>query len=367
MAIRVLHVVTDLNRGGLETLLMNYYRQINKKQIQFDFLTHRRYLGDYGPEAVCLGSTIYHLRRLNPFSKVYRKELSLFFANHPQYQIVHVHQDCMSSIILKAAAQHGVPVRIAHSHSSSQDKNLKYPIKLFYRHFIPRYSTHRMACSKEAGDWMFEGADYQILNNAVDSQAYAFSPQTRARIRALFKIPDDVKVIGHVGRFSEVKNHAFLIDVFDAFQKKIPAMLMLVGDGNLRADIEQKVNALGLRDKVIFTGVRNDVAELLQAMDVFAFPSLYEGLPMTLVEAQAAGLPCVISERVPIECGITDLVRQLSLGEGAQRWAEQLISAADNTRRNTSEEIKAAGYDIASNAKWLEEFYTQINDSIEKK
>ena len=354
---RVLHVVTHMNRGGLETMLMNYYRHMDREQVQFDFLTHREYNGDYGEEIEKLGGRIFHLPKLNPFSPKYRRALHTFFREHPEYKVVHVHQDCLSSIILKEAEYCRVPVRIGHSHSSSQDKNISYPIKIFYRQFIPRYATHLFACGENAGRWMFSAAPFSVINNAIDAYEYTFSDEKRQLERNQLGVRSEEILIGHVGRFSEPKNHKFLLSSFFEIQKKSPAKLLLVGDGELRSEIENQARQLGIRGRVIFTGVRSDVADLLQAMDVFIFPSLYEGLGIVAVEAQAAGLPCLISERVPLECKVTDLVEQLPLSDGAERWADAAIRMARTERKDTFEQIKAAGYDIHESAKKLQKFY----------
>lgn len=358
--IRVLQVVTHMRRGGLETMLMNYYRQIDRTQIQFDFLTHREYEGDYDDEIRKLGGIVYHLPVLNPFSPGYKRTLGAFFDRHPEYQIVHVHQDCLSSVILKVAKQHGVKVRIAHSHGASQIKDIKYPIKLFYRQFIPRYATSLMACGEEAGNWMFQGAEFTVLNNAINAKAYRYQTAVREEQRKKWGIAPGELLAGHVGSFSPPKNHPFLFEVFREIQKKVPAKLILVGRGTLQPEFEKKVAEMGLSDKVIFAGLRSDVPDLLQAMDVFVFPSHYEGLSVALMEAQAAGLPCLISEKVPIECKKTDLVRQLPLSAGAEQWADAAIAAADTPRRDTYAEIRDAGFDIAENAKWLEQIYKEM-------
>lgn len=358
--LRVLQVVTHMNRGGLETMLMNYYRNIDRSRIQFDFLTHREYDGDYGDEIKTLGGIIYHMPRLNPFSIKYKKMLNDFFDNHKQYQIIHVHQDCMSSVILKIAKQHGVKVRIAHSHNSSQDKDYKFPIKMYYRTQIAKYATDLFACSKAAGEWMFGNSKFIVLNNAIDAKKYIFNQTKRDTIRKILGIDKNELLIGHVGRFCNQKNHMYLIDIFYMIQKKVPAKLILVGDGELRTKIEEKVVSYNLKDEVIFTGIRSDVADLMQAMDVFIFPSNYEGLPVTMIEAQASGLPCLISGKVPIECKITDLVYQSPLSQSADVWADTAIRFVKTERRNTYENIKEAGFDIEKNSEWLQDFYLRI-------
>ncbi len=355
--IRVLHIVTYMDRGGLETMLMNYYRHMDRQQVQFDFLVHRDFQADYDAEILALGGKIYRFPRLVPWSPGYRKKLTAFFRDHPEYRIVHVHQDCLSAVALECAKNAGVPVRIAHSHSSSQDKNLKYLIKLWYRRFIPRYATDLLACGREAGDWMFSGAAYQILNNAIDTQLYGFDPALRAQVRRDLGLGEDF-TLGLTARFAPAKNHEFLLEVFARVCDRLPrARLLLVGDGPLRQDLERKIRDLGLQDRVILTGVRTDVPALLQAMDAFVMPSRYEGLGLAVVEAQAAGLPCFISNFVPIECKKTDLVRQLPLDASPETWAEEILKARGNVRPQTGSQIAVAGFDIHTNAQNLQEFY----------
>lgn len=355
--IRILHVVTYMGIGGLETMLMNYYRYIDRSKIQFDFLVHRQERWEYDDEIESLGGRIYRIRKLNPFSYLYKKQLKDFFTNHPEYKIIHVHQDCLSSIILKQAKKCGIPCRIAHSHSSNQDKNFKYIIKLYYRQLIPRYATELMACSQEAGEWMFQNNRFSVMNNSINVKQYTYNRKTRERIRKSLNIWNDEIVVGHVGRLENPKNHTFLLDIFHVICKKLHSKLIIVGDGSMKDQIERKIKTLGIQDSVIMTGIRTDIADLLQAMDVFVFPSLYEGLPLTLIEAQASGLPCVISDKVPIECKKTELVQQVSLNDTAEYWAMKSIEMSKMKRENTYEQIKNAGFDINENAAELQKYY----------
>lgn len=356
--IRVLQVVTYMGRGGLETMLMNYYRNIDRNKVQFDFLVHRDFEADYDKEILALGGKIHHISRLIPWSKGYKNELCRFFKEHSEYKIVHVHQDCLSSVALQCAEECGVPVRIAHSHNSNQDKNLKYPIKRHYMKKIPDYATDLFACGKEAGKWMFGNHEFRVLPNAIDTSRYIFTESIRNEVRKELSIADEF-VIGHIGRFNPQKNHDFLIDIFSQIKKqKSNAKLLLVGDGDEISNIKNKVQKLQLNNSVIFTGVRTDVNRLLQAMDVFVFPSLYEGFPVTMVEAQASGIPCIISDKVPDECIITEgLVDVKSLSDSSEKWAECILSKKEVKRRNVSDDIIKSGFDIKSAAKWLEEFY----------
>ena len=355
--VRVLHVVTSMNRGGLETMLMNYYRHIDREKVQFDFLEHREERSIYDDEIESLGGRIYRLPRLVPWSKRYLSALNCFFDEHTEYKVAHVHQDCLSSVILKVAMQHNVPVRVAHSHSASQDKNLKYPIKLWYKRTIPKYATNLFACGKDAGDWMFSGAPFQIINNAIDVAAYTYTTTKRQRIRSQLGLKDKL-TIGHVGRFSQPKNHPFLLEVFATLLRKEPnAALLLVGGGKDMPKIQAKAHTLGIAEHVRFLGVRSDVADLMQAMDVFVFPSLYEGLGIVLIEAQAGGLPCVVSDTIPQEAYLTDLVTAEKLSSSTEKWTEKILEKRDFPRTDRRAEIAAHGFDITTEAVKLQEFY----------
>ena len=356
--VRILQVVTHMERGGLESMIMNYYRHIDREKVQFDFLVHRQERAAFDDEIESLGGRIYRLPRLVPWSKNYLAALNRFFDEHSEHKIVHVHQDCLSSVILKIAAQHNVPVRVAHSHSANQDKNLKYPIKLWYKRGIPKYATDLFACGKGAGDWMFGGASYQIINNAIDVVACAYNPTKRQEMRRQLGLENGF-TIGHVGRFNQPKNHPFLIDIFAALLKKEPnAVLLLAGGGEDMPKIQAKVQALGVAEHVRFLGVRSDVADLMQSMDVFVLPSLYEGLPVTMVEAQAAGLPCIISDKVPPECILTEgLVDVLPLSAEPEIWAAKILEKKNLPRTDRRNEIAAHGFDITTEAVKLQEFY----------
>lgn len=358
--VRILQVVTHMERGGLESMIMNYYRHIDREKVQFDFLVHRQERAAFDDEIESLGGRIYRLPRLVPWSKNYLAALNRFFDEHSEHKIVHVHQDCLSSVILKIAAQHNVPVRVAHSHSANQDKNLKYPIKLWYKRGIPKYATNLFACGKGAGDWMFGGASYQIINNAIDVVACAYNPTKRQEMRRQLGLENEF-TIGHVGRFNQPKNHPFLLDIFAALLRKEPnAVLLLVGGGEGMSKMQEKAQELGIAKHVRFLGVRSDVADLMQAMDVFVFPSLYEGLPVTMVEAQAAGLPCIISDKVPPECILTEgLVDIMLLSASPEAWAAKILKKKNLPRIDRRSEIAAHGFDITTEAVKLQKFYLE--------
>lgn len=359
--IRVLHVVTSMDVGGIETMLMNYYRHIDRSRLQFDFLVHRSARGAYDDEIESLGGRIYRLPRLNPFGVKYRQRLQQFFFEHSNYRIVHSHLDCMSAIPLKAAKKAGIPVRIAHAHSSNQDKNLRLILKQIYKHFIAQEATELFACSAEAGRWMFGIAEFTVFSNAIDASKYTYSPAIRDEVREELGIIAPC-VIGHVGRFSAVKNQKFLIEILASMKKKGKnAQLLCVGQGTTMEAVQMRAKELGVADGIVFPGVRGDVHRMMQAMDVFVMPSLYEGLPLVLVEAQAAGLPCVISDKVPIECDKTGLVKQVALSATADVWAEEIEKSCSQVIRwNTLAEVQSAGFDVVENAKWLEGHYRAL-------
>lgn len=356
--VRVLHIVTHMNRGGLETMIMNYYRQVDRNQLQFDFLVHRQEEAAYDEEIRQMGGRIYHIRKLNPLSRSYWWELNHFFEKHPEYKIVHSHLDCMSSVPLKAAMLHGVPVRIAHSHSSNQDRDVKYLIKNIYKRNIKKYATKLFACSLNAGEWMFCTHDFEVLPNAIDVKKFSFDQDIRNWIRSALQIEDKFALV-HVGRFSKVKNHEFLINIFCELLKILPeSRLILVGSGGERfLEIKEKIHRLGLDEFVLLVGIRTDVNEILQGMDAFVLPSLYEGLPVSVIEAQSSGLMTFISDKVPIECKKTELVRQISLHDTPSKWAFEIKKAKGASRNNTYESMVRSGFDIVENARRLEHFY----------
>ena len=367
--VRVLHIVTNMDRGGLETMLMNYYRHIDRSKVQFDFIEHRMERAAYDDEIESLGGRIYRLPRLNPLSVHYYRALDSFFKKHPEYIIVHSHLDCMSAYPLHAAKKAGVPVRIAHAHSTYQDRDWKLIFKSISKRWIRYFVTDLFACSKAAGKWMFGTTNVNVLPNAIDVSKYVFNSTIREEIRKELNLGSTF-VVGHVGRFSTVKNHTFLLDVFKALTTSCPyARLLLVGDGEIRKEMENKAVALGIRDKVLFTGVRADVDRLLQAMDVFVFPSLYEGLPVTMVEAQARGLPCLISEKVPLECILTkDLVEVVSLSVSPEEWANIILAMRNIVYNDQHLEIAERGFDITIEAIKLQKFYlNKVNDICKKK
>lgn len=357
---RVLHVVTIMNRGGIETMIMNLYRAIDRNKIQFDFLVHRNDIGDYDDEIKSLGGQIYKIGAIRPWNYLqYFKSLDNFFGKNHTYQAVHSHIQENSGFALKYAAKYNIPIRIAHSHSTLTRIDYKYPFRVFAKRYLNKYATAKFSCGKEAGDSLFgKNGKYYLFNNSIDSSCFTYNLSARAQMRKNLNIDENTFVIGNVARLNKYKNQTFAIDVFAKLIETEPnALLILVGEGEMKETLKQKVQNLKLENKVILLGLRKDIHNLLQAFDVLLFPSIFEGLPVSLIEAQAAGLPCILSDTIDNKTAITPNVKFVSLSASIQTWVETLLSFNNFVRQDTSEYIIKANYDIHNNAKWLTKFY----------
>lgn len=374
--IRVLQIVTSMEVGGIEVLLMNLYRHMDRTQVQFDFLLHRPQETYFEKEILSLGGRIFRVPPINPLRhRAYLKALDEFFMGHSEHKIVHAHNNAFSMYVLRAAKKASVPVCIAHSHIS--DVSIAWLKRFFYnycRKRINNYADFRVACSNKAGEWLYGksiigGKQFHILHNSIEYDKFSYSDAARDEMRTSLGVESKI-VIGHVGRFNNQKNHSFILKIFKEIIRIYPdALLLLIGEGKLREKVERQAQLLKLEHSVRFLGIRSDVSQLMQAMDIFVIPSLFEGFPVTLVEAQAAGLPCVVSDTVSSEVAITSLVEFVSLSKSPQEWAEVVLEKANTTeRRDYSEEVKKAGYDAVENAKWLQEFYlARHREALERK
>lgn len=362
--IRILQVVNDMQRAGLETVIMNYYRSVDRDKIQFDFLMHRPERSDYDDEIESMGGKIYRAPRLYPqHYPAYFKYMKEFFKEHPEYTIVHSHIDAMSYLPLLAAKKAGIPVRIAHSHSTLIDKDFKLPLKLFFRKMLPSVTTHFCTCGDKAGEFLFPKKTCHWVPNAIDAKKFLYSKEIRSEKRKELNLSDEL-VIGHVGRFCYPKNHSFLIDIFSEICKiESNVKLMLVGVGEKMEEIQEKVKELNLEEKVVFLGKRTDVAELYQAIDLFLMPSLFEGVPVVGVEAQFAGVSCVFSDKVPTEVGFSEEVKFISLNKSAKEWAEEVVNVlrVSKERETKSKQQLESAYNIENAKKILEEYYMSLN------
>lgn len=350
--IRVAHIIGKWVGGGVESVVMNYYRHIDRSKIQFDFICDNDSTDIPYNEIEELGGRVI---LIPPYQKVisYHKELKKVL-REGNYKIVHSHINTLSVFSLCAAKAAGVPVRIAHSHSTTNPKEWKKNLlKQMLRPLSKIFATDYFCCSELAGRWLFGDKTYDegkvyLLNNAIDTEKFKFNEEVREKVRKELNIDEDIFVVGHIGRFVEQKNHTFLIDIFNEVHKVKPnSKLMLVGQGPLKETVEEKVNRLGLSDSVLFLGQRNDVNELYQAMDVFVLPSLYEGLPVVGVEAQAAGLPCVFSSDMTSETKILVDTIFLPIKGCITEWQNNVLNINSILQRsNSGKELRTKCFDI---------------------
>ena len=368
--IRILHVLGGVGLGGAESRIMDIYRHIDKDKVQFDFLVHQTKKGYYEEEIESLGGRIYRVPRFKLYNILtYRKALREFFSanrrfasSNLQFELVHGHMTSTASIYLPIAKKCGIPVTVAHARSAGVDKGVKGIITRLLRRPLRKKCDYMFACSMLAAEAVFgknnaKNGRVTIVPNAIDAKLFMYDEEVRNRIRQKLSLEDKF-VIGHVGRFHYAKNHEYLLAVFEEIAKqREDARLLLLGEGERMEEMKEKAAALGIADKVLFAGNQKEVWEYYQAMDFFLFPSRFEGLPGTVVEAQSAGLRCLISDTIAEEVKITELVMVHSIEEEPEKWAEYVLSHDKYERKNRYEQIVAAGFDVKAQAKWYEQFY----------
>jgi glycosyltransferase involved in cell wall biosynthesis len=366
--VRVLHAVGAMNRGGVETWIMHLVRHFDPNRVRIDVVVHSADRGEYDAELAERGCRVLrcpHLRRPIRYGGEFRRLLR----DRGPYDVVHSHLHHFAGLQLRLARRAGVPVRIAHSHLDSRaaDSNASWPRRLYLglmRRWIEKHATVRLAASRQAGEALFGSRmSWQTLYCAVDFDPFE-TPADRASILGELGLPPDSLALCHVGRFAEQKNHAFLVRIAaEVFARESRARLVLIGDGPLRPEIERDVHELGIADRVRFLGSRPDVPRVLTAMDAFLLPSRFEGLPLVGMEAQAAGLPTIVSDAVTPEVDIVPgLVERIALSESAAVWAERTIAAARRfrsapERRQALESARRSPFDIRQGAHRLEEVY----------
>jgi len=354
-------MIAALEMGGSQALVMNLYRNIDRQRIQFDFVLDHPERDDYAAEVEALGGRIFTVPRFHGNVAEICRAWDVLFTQHPEYRVLHSHVRSYASLYLPVAKGHGVKT-IVHSHSTSNGSGPSALVKAALQYPLRYQADVLMSCTREAGVWLFgeracRSEKFFLLPNAVDVDKFSCNEQVRQEYRRRLGL-DGKLVIGHVGRFHQAKNHGFLLEAFGLLHSRRPdSVLLLVGDGELRREIEEKIAALGLTESVILTGNRTDVAELMQAMDLLAFPSRWEGLPVTLVEAQAAGLPCLVSERVTGEIDLSPLVQRLPIDSPA-RWAEAMAEPA--VRQDVRQSIADAGFEIKESVKRLSALYEKL-------
>lgn len=361
--LRVAHIIGDMAGGGVEAVVMNYYRHIDKSKVQFDFIIHDTSTHVPKQEIEELGGRIFYVPHYKHLS-AYKKALLKIFKEN-KYKIVHSHMNTLSVFSLKMAKKAGVKVRIAHSHSTSNKREWKRNIlKNVLRPYSKKYATHYFACSEYAGRWLFgdktfDSGKVTVINNAIDIEKFKYNEETRKKVREELKISDKF-VIGHVGRFMAQKNHSFLIDIFNEVQKQRKnAVLLLLGDGPLLEEIKSKVTDLVLSDKVLFMGNLSNPEDYYNAMDCFVLPSLYEGLPVVGIEAQINGLKCLLSGEMTNETKILKDTQFMQLNGNVKIWAEEIQAKKieEDDRKNAYKYFVNSKYDISFESKKLENFY----------
>lgn len=361
MAIKILNILTNgLRREGISTTQLVFLNKMDKSSLQIDVAAVHNNDPAVIQDFEAIGCRVVTLPDRKKDTLQYFRRL-MQTLRRGKYDIIHVHgSSAMLSIELLAARLVGVPVRIAHSRNTTTgDVRLDRLLRpLFHRTY-----THGLACGMDAGQWLFDNRPFTVVHNGKDFSDFRFSPDLRTQQRRRLGL-DNKMVVGHVGRMNQQKNHQFLLQVFAAIQQKVPnAVLYLMGDGPLKAQVEQSASELGIADAVVFAGNVSDVSQRLQAMDVMVFPSLYEGLPNVVLEWQAVGLPALISDSITEECAPSDLVHFLSLEEEAQKWAEKAMeiyeqqSSREEDAARATFLLKEAGFEINQNARDLEEMY----------
>lgn len=362
--IRILHIVGSMHPGGMENFVMNLYEHIDRSAFQFDVIVHMRREDDYVDRIRQMGGRVYELPRLtsNPIANL-RGIRKIVKENGYPLVIRHTPNALIAPQLL--AAKRGGALTACHSHNETDPKQFLHRAGRF---LMKHMKMERFACSERAGKWMFGNRRFRIVHNAVDMERFCFSGRKRDLIRAEFSL-EGRHVYGHIANFTASKNHAFLIKIYAEIAKTdSKAAFFCIGDGELRKRIEQEAKELGIADKVLFTGMRQEADAFMSAMDVLVFPSVFEGLPLTLIEAQAAGLPILLSKNVTRDVEVTKgLIKWKSIDEKPEAWAAEAFALVRDgeeglpeSRACQREAIAAAGYDIRELVKWYEAYFRRI-------
>ena len=352
--IRVLCVFSTLDRGGAETMCMNLYRKIDRTKVQFDFVKHTSPKGAYEDEITSLGGYIYRApeyRVNNHF--IYCRWWERHFRNHPEHIIIHGHYFTISAVYFRVAKEFG-RITVGHIHATKVNSK----IKSLYIKAIKYYADYKLACSAEAGKWVYKTYSFKVFPNAIDLDKFRYSQPIRQEMRYRLGLSDEL-TLGTVANLSKVKNPMGLIDIFLEINRIMPkTKLIWVGEGNLRKAIEDRIKLENIEENIIMLGAREDVSNVLQAMDVFLLPSFNEGLPVSVIEAQASGLPCLLSDKITNDVDITGMCCFLFFFQ-PECWARTILNM-NSIRMDTSHYIKEAGFDINSTAEILQKFYMEL-------
>lgn len=360
--IKVLHVLSKMSFGGVQSVVMNYYRHIDSSKIQFDFVVQSSENFFYDEEIKRLGGKIYQVAPIHSNRKQFERDFFRVLIENPEYKIVHCHQNFLNIVPLRIAKKAGVPIRISHSHSNYKASSfIKEMQRKVFRTIIAYYATDYFACSRVAAQWLYghhsKSSKCKIINNAIETKKYFFDPGIRFKKRKELGIDKELVLI-HVGMFTDSKNHEYLFKVFEkVHNKNINTLLLLVGDGENRSKLMKAAKECSGSNNIIFLGKRDNVHEYLMAADYFVFPSKYEGLGMSVIEAQMSGLPCIVSDVVPREVDLFGDVSFISINETPETWANVIIQ--NNTSRilHSIESIMNTNYEIEIEAKKLSDYY----------
>ena len=362
--IRVLQVVGKMHYGGMETLIMNIYRNIDREKVQFDFLVHYEEPGEYDDEIKSLGGRIFVMPKTSPQNYIKcKKAYYKFFKEHHDYKKVHVHLHNMAFLIFPEAKKFDISC-VIHIHNTGVEKNLKGYLGWYCtRKAVPKADTV-FTCSEESAQFFIPprcNKEYKVIKNGISAENFLFKKEIREQVRQELGLEEKF-ILLCAARFAIQKNHDFLVDIINELQRYDENIkLLLVGKGPLEEKIREKVKRLHLEEKVEFLGARGDVNKLMQAADCYIMPSLWEGLPVVFVEAQAAGLKVYTSEEVlSKEASITDLIEGISLSDDAKKWARKIYLQKNYERKNQSDALRKSGFDIKVTAKFLEEFYEEL-------
>ena len=364
--IRILHVIGMMNCGGAEMLIMNLYRSIDRNKIQFDFLVHSEEEGYFDKEIYNLGGRIHHISRFKGTNIIsYYREAYEFFKKNKEYKIVHGHIGSCASLYLSAAKKCGC-FTIAHSHSTGNGKKNLHDFFFNIFSYPTRYiADYFFGCSTEAGLMRYgrrivNSNKYHNFSNAIDSERFMFSPIKRKYLREQLRIEDKM-VIGTVGRITDAKNPLFIIEIMSEYIKHNPnAVFLWVGNGDMYDVVSQKIDEMKLGESMIIVGQKQNVEDYLMAMDLFLFPSKYEGLPTSVIEAQATGLPCLLSDTITREVEITNLIKWMSIEQSSVKWANAIDDVRIESRMSQINQVIKSGYDIHENSKVLTSFYEKV-------
>ncbi len=367
--IRVLQIVGRMDRGGIETMIMNIYRNIDREKVQFDFLAHYGREAAFNDEIRALGGRIYEMPALKDETKgyywrlfAYIKALKKFFDEHKEYKIIHCHMTNTAGIYMPIAKKRGITCIISHSHNTKAKHGLIGRVTDILQKPICKYATDMFACSEAAKNWFYpedaiKSGKVKVIANAVDADKFRFNEEKRIIMRKELDLGEGITVVC-VSRFRKEKNQIFLMEVLKKMKEKHnDAVFVFAGDGPCEDEVKAKAKEYGLEKNTRFLGMRSDVPDILQAADAFTLTSLWEGLPVAGIEAQASGLHCVVSDGVTEEMNAIGMVEYLSLDEPVEKWCEKLEAAALKPREDTYEQIKSAGYDIHTTTPWLQDFY----------